>query len=157
LKPLSKLDIYTSHFFPFHFIALGVGLFLFGIITFFMNTVVAIILILTGFLFTSTHYRVKIDLKQKRFKEYLWIMGFQQGQSMPYERMDSLYVNDVKYGRAYGFVTRINASGRIYKAYLNFTDHDEPVFIGEHKKLEKLKRKLDRIAKVIDLPVIENY
>ena len=151
-----KLKIVVQHYFPFHFIALGVGSILSAILVMLMNPWLGGLLLIIGILFTTTHHRLAIDLKKRTYREYLWIFGFKRGDTFSYPGFDVIYINEVDMASGYGYVSRINITSTYYKAYLKLAD-EESIFFGESKHEKKIMQKAQRLADALSLEIAKNY
>ena len=151
-----KINIVTQHYFPFQFIALGIGLMITGVISSGLQPLLGVGLIILGIIFTSTHYRLRIDVGRKTYKNYLWLLGYQKGEELTYQQIDYIYINQADMSSGYGFATRINVTDTVYKAYLKLLD-DESIFIGESKKEERLMKKVKKISSALKLEIKKNY
>jgi hypothetical protein len=152
----NKVNIKTHHYFPFQFIILGVGLIITGMISMGLQPLPGVGLMILGLIFTTTHYRLQIDTGLKKYKEYLWLLGYQRGETLAYHQMDHIYINKVDMSSGYGFVTRINVTDTMYKAFLQFSDAD-PIFLGESKKEQGILTKANEISTTLGLTVRKNY
>ncbi len=152
----NKLDIIVQHTFPFHFIALGAGLIIVAVLIMLNNPWLAGPLFILGILLTSTHYRLALNMREKKYKEYYWILGFKKGEKLPYEQLEFIYINEVQMASGYGYVTRINISSNYYKGYIKLLN-EEPIFIGESKHEKKIMQKAQRLADTLNLEIVRNY
>lgn len=107
-------------------------------------------LIIGGALVATMHYGFEIDRQAKRFKEYVWILGWQSGKYMPYLTLHYLFVNAASVKRTYNL--RVNTtilSERVYNGYLKISDAGKIHVIGSGDKkrvlaeMKKLKQYLD--------------
>lgn len=151
----NRFDVFTHHYFPFHFIALGVGMIITSIVSVPFNFALAIILFIAGFVFTTSHHRLRIDLEHNSIKEYLWILGLKNGEELSILDVELIYINKVKVSTAYGFVARVNVDQMIFKGFIKMTS-EETVFLGESKNEEKLLSKMRLIAEILNLEIRKN-
>jgi len=121
-----------------------------------MKTIVAAILFVFGIIFITTNYRLTIDVKDKWYKEHLWLLGFKIGKAKPYQKIEHIYFNKLRRETEYGFVARLTSRKVIYQGYLKVAD-DEPIFIGESTKEEPLLKKGEKLAKNLGVEIRKNY
>ena len=149
----NRIDIMTDHLFPFHFIALGAALMALVVI---VNPLLSVGLFIIGLLFTSTHYRLMLDTKTKKYKEYLFILGYKRGKEQPFQDIEYIFINKNRSESEYGFANRMYVSGSLYMGYIKLSN-GEKLFIGEHKRENKLLKKASKISKVINAEILKNY
>ena len=151
-----KIDIVVQHYFPFHFIALGAGLLVVAVFVVIESPILSFVLFIAGLLFTTTHYRLKIDMKNKIYKDYLWIFGFKKGPEVRYGHIELLYINELDVASGYGVVTRVNIVDVVYKGYIRLDDNTA-IFFGESKNEDKLLHKANNLASTLGMKVEKNY
>ena len=151
-----KIDIVVQHYFPFHFIALGAGLFVVAVFVAIQNPILSLVLFIASVLFTTTHHRLKIDLESKTYMDYLWVFGFKKGPEVAYENIELLYINEVDVASGYGVVTRVNIVDVVYKGFLKMDDNTS-LFFGESKNEDKLVHKANELASKLGMKVEKNY
>lgn len=146
-----KIDIYTEHYFPFHFIVLGIAMLIASFALWHEHTLAAICLIPVSILLHTTHYRCSIDPKNKRYREYLWILGMKKGVEQPLEKLQYVYVNKIKYSIAYGFVQRIHASKYLYKIFAVTADN-RSLCLGSSTRKQRSIKRAQQLAGYLDIP-----
>lgn len=150
----TRLDLATHHYFPFHFIVLGVIFMAQIIIPIYY--ILSISLGILGLLIVTTHYRLVIDTQNRTYREYLWILGMKMGKFEAYQDVEYVYINRTRQNVEYGFVARVHADRPIYMGYIKFSGQDS-VFIGESRKEEKTQSKVEKIAEFLSVEIIKNY
>jgi hypothetical protein len=152
----NRIDILTQHYFPYHFIVLGVVFILMGVLVSISNPLVAFGFLFFGAIFISTHSRLVIDEKRLYFNEYLWILGYKKGAQIPFEEIKYIFINRLGTKSEYGFVARLSAREILYKGFIKLSN-GESIFLGESTTEEKLLKKIKKIAIALDLEVKKNY
>jgi hypothetical protein len=151
-----KIDLFTEHYFPFHFILLGIiGL---PSVVFLWpgHTLIAVCVLTVSLLLLSTHYRCSIDLSAKTYSEYVWVLGFRKGRLNVFDQLQYVYVNKCRYEVAYGFVTRIHASGHTYKIFLK-TAELKSIYLGSSTRKQKALKRGQRAARQLHIPCHSNF
>ncbi len=152
----NRLDISTHHYFPIQFTALGIGLIVMAFFAFEMYPFLSIGFIILGLLLATTHYRLLLDAKHKKYKEYLWILGFKKGSHFSYEQIHYVYLNRLRFNDEYGpFAVRFNASGKIFQGFIKLSNN-ESLFIGESIKKDNLLKKIRKISQAISVEIRDN-
>ncbi|MGE0589802.1 MAG: hypothetical protein AB7O48_14590 [Cyclobacteriaceae bacterium] len=75
---MKTIDFKTLPYFSGTMTFLGVMLLLSGLWMMFVNILVGLVLVLLSVIIFTTHYRVSIDLGNKSFHDYLWILGISE-------------------------------------------------------------------------------
>jgi len=104
----------------------------------------------------TTHYRLRIDLKQQTYKEYVWIFGLRKGKELPLPGIEYLYVNRVMRDEEYGLVARLSTHKTVYMGFIKLSN-GEALFCGESRKEEKLLKNAQRLADVLHTEIRKNY
>lgn len=152
----NKTDFFVNHYFPFHFIVLGIFFILLGMLFILMATWLALLLWILGTIMISTHYRLRIDSEKGFYQSYLWILGMRRGTVKPISKLQYIYINKLRVKSGYGFVNRIDIQNKVFRGYIKL-DNDFSLFIGQSKDETKLLRKCHRIGNLFSLEIIRNY
>ena len=149
-----KLDIYTHHYFPYYFIILGIVLIPLIIIP--VYPWLSAIFFILSFLFITTHYRLIIDLRQKKYKEALWIFGIKTGREIILPHIEDIYINKTTRDEEYGLVARMHTHKTVFMGFVKLSN-GETLFCGENQKEHKLMKKIKMIADVLQTNIRINY
>ena len=91
----------------------------------------------------TTQYRVDVNLKDKWFKEYVWILGMKNGDLVKFSKLDYLFINKGKVSQTVGSRVQTTTVTRDeYRGFIKF-DGDEKIHIlsyANHDKLLKAMR-----------------
>ena len=151
-----SIDIRTQPYFPYHMVILGIVFLLMAVFVSLMEPLISVILFILGILFITTHYRLRIDLQKKKYRDYLWLFGFKIGRSEVLQRIEYIYLNKLRRETEYGFVARLTSSNIYYQGYIKISN-DEPLFIGESKKEDKILEKSKKLSVALDVELVKNY
>lgn len=135
---------------------IGIAFIFISLVISLMYPLLAIFLILLGILILSTHYRLAVDLEQKTYREYLWILGMKQGEVTPFEDLQEIRVRLITQKITYGVVSRVNGRKQVYTADL-ILDNQENLYLGEHSNEQKLMKKLDKVKEQLSIPIYKTY
>ncbi|MEQ8712667.1 MAG: hypothetical protein RIC80_06600 [Cyclobacteriaceae bacterium] len=152
---MSKLDFKTTRYFPGTFIFLGVLLAIGGLIALTKTIALGLVLLLAAaFLFTTT-YGITIDLSQKKYHDYLWMLGFKKGEWRSFENIEYFFIKQRKASQKMNtmYISSI-AHNIIYDGYLRFSE-DNKVFIATFEDKAKLIAKLKPLADQLGVDVID--
>lgn len=139
----------SSVFIAIPFFIFGVGLlatpyFVFGIIT-----LILLICILT------THYALEINLTDKTFRHYLWILGFKQTHTQTYDLIEYAFIQSSKVSRtSYSTATSNTFASLVYNGYLKFSD-DTKIHLIQSPKKEIVFKKLKILAADLKIEIID--
>lgn len=141
-----KIDFAVSDYFEGFFRVLGGILAPVGIFALTQNLAAgAIILLLVVVIFTSK-YRLRIDLAAGTYKEYLWILGFVNGEEKRFRTIGSVFVRAEHYSqRINSVVVTREIRLTVYAVYI--VADDEELFAGEFKDPAKANERARELAK----------
>ncbi len=152
---LTKLDFKTTRYFPGTFIFLGGLLVIGGLIA--LTKILAlglVLLLVAAFLFTTT-YGITIDLGQKRYHDYLWMLGFKKGEWRSFEKVEYFFIKKRNASQTMHMKSITNTVHKpVYDGYLRFSE-DNKVFIATFEDKAKLIAKLKPLADQLGVDVID--
>lgn len=150
------IDIFTQHYCPFHIIVLGAVFLIISLFTVFMIPILGFVFLILGIILTTSHYRLVLVPANKKYREYLWIIGFQRGSVQDYDKVEYLFINKVEQNAEYGLIARLSVRKKLYQAYLKFSN-GEKVYLGESIREKNAIDKATKIADVLEVSVKKNY
>ena len=111
------------------------------------------LLVVGGLLFLTTHYRFKIDEKRKEYREYLWILGFKHGKTIPYEGVSTLFITKSRIRQTVNSrVSSMTVSKAEYNGFIQF-DGGKNVHLFARDKKQALVQSLKPISNFIKIPI----
>ena len=146
---MNDIDIEQESLFPFNWKILGA----FIITAAFILLLASIGLILKVFLVTSlttlglviitTRYGLKIDIENRTYTVYTWLIGLKIGKPESFRYIEKFYINQVKEGGTYsaGHGLSSTITNTVYKAYMKL-DTGEKIHLDTHRVEDILKSKL---------------
>ena len=110
-------------------------------------------MILLGVLLTTSHQRIAIDLEQKKYAEFYWVLGLKMNNyEENYQEITSLVCSTGKYSQQYGKYNRRFITGTMYQGFIELKEQ-ENIFIGQNKSKQSLMNRLEKIAGQINVAI----
>lgn len=157
------LNIKHAFLLPYHFRIFGWVIILFGfLLPTTINNIPLLLLasagcILVGILFVTSRYGLKIDLDQKKYKEYVKVLGFSSGSWISYEAIEKIFINAVKSSQT--MASRGNYRTEIvineFAAYLKFADGSR-IELDEDEDKAALITRLNRYNQLLQTSISDN-
>ena len=152
---MKVVDFRTSLYFSGTIIFMGV---LFVVAGFFLFTIRnfggAIPLLISVAIFT-THYRIRIDFESKEYFDYLWILGFKNGEKGKFKNIEYLFIKNNKVSQKMNSrASSTTIRTEVYDGYLKFSEEDKIHLITKSNK-ERLVKELTRIASMLNTRIVD--
>lgn len=152
---MKKVDFKTSPYFSGIFIFLGIFLALIGIPLLFKSTIGAIILLLISLIIFTTHYRLSIDFETKTFHDYVWFLGFKNGEKGKFDQVEYVFVKK----NAVSQKMQLKAANstlrkEVFDGYLKFSEEEKIHLLTKDNKQDVVK-KLQEIAALLKIKIID--
>jgi hypothetical protein len=154
--------IKQGFYLPRNFRLFGIFIFLFGIGLMANNisplSIIGGIAGLTlGFICFTTNSRLEIDIANRTFHDYIWILGLKTSKPERYISVDKIFINRVKSStRTHSFTGKVNSFQDIYfKAFMKL-DNGEKIFLQESKNIDQLLKYITDYAKRLNCEVQDN-
>jgi hypothetical protein len=113
---------------------------------------VTIILIL---LCLTTQYHVEINLIEKWYKEYVWVLGLKHGEKEKYSTLEYLFINKGKVTQTTGSrVQTTTVTKDEFRGFIKF-DGEEKIHILTTTNHEKLVKAMSKIAQSLQSHLID--
>ncbi|RDC63775.1 hypothetical protein [Adhaeribacter pallidiroseus] len=135
----------------------AIGLLVFGMGCFAnSNSIFLGVAALVGlFLILTTHYGLEVNVGNKTFKQYLWIVGFKQYKSKAYEIIEYAFVQSGKVRQNLESVAGFNSiTISVYNGYIKFSEKDK-IHIIQAKDKETVIRRLQVLATDLNLEIVD--
>lgn len=114
---------------------------------------ISIILIL---ICLTTQYRVDVNLNEKWFKEYVWILGMKNGDVVKFSEIDYLFINKGKVSQTSG--SRIQSTTVVkdeYRGFIKF-DGNEKIHILTSSNHDELIKEMTGVAQSFQSRLFDN-
>jgi hypothetical protein len=150
-----KIDVKTSPFFPWTINIMGIALVFSAGIVIFFHFLIGLALLIGSALIFTTHYRLMIDLDQRVYHDYVWIMGMKHGKPASFEKIDYLFIKKSHtvqnmYARVYTTTLRKD----VYDAYLRFSETKKIHLVTRESK-HRLVKQVKSLAAQLGVEVID--
>lgn len=141
-----KIDFAVSDYFEGIFRVFGWILIPVSVFAFMQSLVAGLIILLLVVIIFTTKYRLKIDPPAGIYKEYLWILGFANGEERPFRTIGSVFVRAENYSqRISSVVATKEFRFTVYSVYI-IVDNEE-LFAGEFKEPAKANERARSLSK----------
>lgn len=152
---MNKIDFKTSGYFTGHIIFLGVFLLAIGLPLIFVNVIGGLILCFISLVILTTHYRLNIDLDNKTYHDYLWILGFRNGEKGKFNALEYLFIKMSNVTQTMRLrVVSSTIRKEVFDGYLKFSEHDKIHLLTMDSK-ESLIKKLKSISSRLKVRIID--
>ena len=152
-----KIDLKISSYFPSGVIFAGGVLLSAGFLVAAANAniTVCIVLLLIGVILTTTHYRLEINQQARQYKDYVWFLGFKNGQSERFESLDYIFIKQKKVSK--NLNSRISSRTMITDAFDGYlkVDGNETIHLLTLENKKAITQRLNRIAEKLQLKVVD--
>lgn len=140
---------------PLHFLILGGFLILYSITDLWISGIAVLnsILLIIGILMLTSQQRLVIDLNNKKYSEFYWVLGMRlKNYTEQYKEISSAICDSGTYSQEYGKYNRRYISGIMYKGYIQLVGGDN-LFVGQNKNKLAMMRKLKKISGQMRIPL----
>jgi hypothetical protein len=154
MKTTTKISFITQTYFEDHFYYLGWGLLLLSIPLLVIKWYFGVLTLGLGMIILTTAYKLIVDFNDKQIVEYLFFIGMKRNMERhDYKEISRISIHSGVYTQQLNYKSlSSNVQIIMYSAYLE-TD-TEKYYCGESKSLQKLKRRMQSRAKVMEIPVV---
>jgi hypothetical protein len=152
---MSVIDRKTMPYFSMMYTIVGGALAFISMFLVFINTVIGILLAVIGFVLLSTQYRLRIDLSNKTFHDYLWILGFKKGEKGTFDEIQYLYITKSKISRTMNLESLSSTiAGEEFNGYLKFSE-DQKIHITSQESKSGTMKKLKEFSALLGVQVVD--
>ena len=149
------IDFKTSGYFSGTIMFFGIFLLFIGLLVMATHGPVGLIMPLISIIIFSTHYRLKVDLDNKVFHDYLWILGIKHGEKGKFDQVEYLFIKRSKVSQT----MRLKAASttirkEVYDGYLKFSETNKIHLLTEDDKTE-LIRKLKVMSEKLSSKIVD--
>lgn len=148
-------DFMMSAYFSWPFICLGVVSLVVAIPVMNANTIAGLVMCLVSLAIFTTHYRLRIDLSNKLAHDYLWILGFKNGNLIKFETLEYLFIKKNRISQQMNHIVASSTiRNEVYDGYLKLSGQNV-IHLATQKNKTALLKKLTRISAVLNLRIID--
>lgn len=150
-----KIDVKTSPFFPWIIKFLGLVLVCSAVVVVFFHFLLGLALLIGGVVIFTTHYRLTIDLHQRVYRDYVWIIGIKHGKIASFENIDYLFIKKSRtVQHMYVGVNTTSVRKDVYNAYLRFSETQKIHLVTRESK-RLLVKQVKTLAAQLGVQVID--
>jgi hypothetical protein len=151
-----KIDFRTSAYFPSGLIFAGVVILFIGfVVALVVKPLVGIIIALAGVAMTTTHYRLEIDFKNKRYKDYVWFFGFKNGEQEQFEKIEYLFIKQTRLSHNLNSLVSTRTIAKdAFNGYLKLSN-GEPIHLLTRSNKPALVKRVNEIAQALQVDVVD--
>ena len=152
---MNKIDFKISGYFSGTIIFFGVFVLVAGLSIFFVSQISSFILFFIGLVIFTTHYRLSIDLDNKTYHDYVWILGFRNGEKGKFSAIEYLFIKNSNVTQTMRLrVVSSTIRKEVFKGYIKFSEHDKIHLLTMDSK-ERLIKKMKAISARLKIRVID--
>jgi hypothetical protein len=144
------VDFKTSRYFSGAQILVGLFLIPIATVVWMKSVVGAVLVLIVSLVILTTHYRLRLDMKNKSYHDYLWILGLRHGEKGKFDQIDYLFLK----------VSKVSQSMHLRAASSTITKHviDAYIRLTPDNKIHLFTRdsKHDVVVRLKDLAQLLN-
>ena len=151
------IDIRCGRLFPFQFQVIAIVFLIGSVATFYLNPVIALLLILISVVILTAHEGTEINSSARTYREYNSFLFIRSGQHKKYSGIEKIFINSEKVSqKMYTPHTLDSSTFRHinYNAWLKF-DNGVKVHLMSKKDKEALLGMLGKIAMFLNTSVVD--
>ena len=149
------VDFKTSPYFSATITLAGALVGMAGLAIVFTNPIIGAILVLLGLIVLTTHYRLTIDFDKKSFHDYVWILGFRNGDKDNFEIIEYLFIKKSKVSQTMHLrVASSTLRKEVYDGYLKFSENNKLHLLTKDSKSDLIK-KLRAISTALGVKILD--
>ena len=100
----------------------------------------------------STHHGFEINLEPNYFRDYVWVLGWMDGNKSNFKKVEFLFIQIGKHA----FLTYSLGEKEVpaFEAYFKFEDRNEVHFLTDVNR-QRLILKMERLASRLEVPIMD--
>jgi hypothetical protein len=152
---MNKVDFKIAFYFSPHIRYTSVIFALFGFALLFEVPIAGVILCLLSLLFITTHYRFAVDLDQKVYHDYLWIVGFKSGEKKKFSSIEYVFIKKSSVSQTMQLrVASSTIRKEVFDGYVKFSP-DEKVHLLTLDSKEEVMARLKEISGQLSVKLVD--
>jgi peroxiredoxin family protein len=152
---MKPVDFRTSSYFSGTFIFVGIFLVFVGLLVLTKTLIGGLALLLISSILFTTHYRLTIDFDNKRYHDYLWILGMKHGEKGKFETIDYLFIKKSKEVQTMNSrASSATIKKDVFDGYLKFSEKDKIHLMTKGSKKDLIQQ-MKSIASKLSLDVMD--
>ncbi len=154
MEESGKVDFHTSPYFPGSLRFLAVLLILLLLVPM-IHWLPKLVFIAFGLVMLTSHYRLCLDLRQKRYSHYVWVLGLRLGDWYHFDHIEYLFIKQNRMRQNMNsFTTSRTIHMDVYDGYLRISEKDKIHLMTSGRK-EPVKKKLMALGRLLQVDVVD--
>lgn len=151
----TKLVINTGNYFPWTIKFGGALLLIIGTVAAVQNIILVSLFILSGGILLTTRYQLEIDFTNKRFKDYVFVMGLKFGPRKSFTAIEYLFIKSGNVSRTYNSKIHSTTITDVeYDGYIKFSEKDK-IHLCSSKNRKTVINKLRKLSDHLDIRIFD--
>jgi uncharacterized membrane protein YcgQ (UPF0703/DUF1980 family) len=152
---MKVIDFKTSAYFSSPLIIAAIAFMFTSMFMFPLHYVIGLILLTISMVIFTTHYRLRIDLNNKSYHDYLWILGLKHGEKGKFESVEHLFIKKSKVSQTMSLrAASTTITKNVFDGYLKFSEGNK-IHIATMDNKEELVNKLRAISTKLNTRIID--
>jgi len=129
----------------------------FGVLLLFSpQIIIGAILLTSGIIILSTHYRLQINYSARQYSEYVWLLGLKTGiERKPFTSPEYLFIKKIQVNQTLNSRANSTTIHKVqYDGFLKFSE-DDKVHLMTYDDKKTLFKRLKQIASQLNLKVVD--
>lgn len=134
---------------------LGISMVLPGLFISGINILASLPFFLICLIIATTHYRLEVDITNKTYRQYVWLMGLKWGERESFETIEYIFVKRNKVSQTMN--SMLNAHEvhyEVFDGFLRFSEKDK-VHLATTRTKVMLLKKLTPIANALQVKILD--
>jgi hypothetical protein len=149
------VDFKTSRYFSGGQILVGLFLIPIATVIWMKSIVGAVLVLIVSLVILTTHYRLRLDLKNRSYHDYLWILGLRHGEKGRFDQIDYLFLKASKVSQSMHLrAASSTITKHVIDAYIRLTPDNKIHLFTRDSKHDVIVR-LKELAKLLNTRVID--
>jgi hypothetical protein len=147
-----NIRIKTVQYFPKTVRAIGAVFGLFGLVMIWETPVIGLLFLFVTAVIFSTHHGFEINLEPNYFRDYVWVLGWMDGNKSNFKKVEFLFLQIGKHS----FLTYSLKEKEVaaFEGYLKLEGRNEVHFLTDVNK-ERLILKMERLASRLQVAIMD--
>lgn len=148
-----QLDFHTSPYFPGSLRALGASLLLTVILP--THILVKVIFVLIGIILITSHYRLRFDMINKAYFDYVWVLGLRFGTWAKFDRIEYLFIKRNRMRQNMNsMMSTTTIHMAVYDGYLRISENNKIHLLTSRDK-EAVMKKLKALSSLLQVDILD--
>lgn len=152
---MSIIDFKTSNYFSWHVHAMAAGLLIIALVIIEKSILGGLAILLLCAIIFTTHYRLRIDLDKREYRDYLWILGLKDGKKYSFVAIEYFFIKKNTVSQTMGLkAANTTIAKEVYDAYLKFSEEEKLHVVTANRK-DKIVKKLVPVSTSLNIKILD--